>query len=224
LLKTGFYLSADVDMLGAAGRCETHFDGDILLGLLWRFGWDFREGHGVDESEVDDVDRNLGIVAASQGAEDVLFGDRHGIPLLSVYNGASLRRPIPPKPDRLRLKLRKRLLEAGEELIVTDDNEEVVVFQEILPRSGTKIKFTFCCDLGCSGKAVEIASVFAPLGNFEIGEGLRLWKEYNVQASVIRAEAGFAFDAALQNAVLLRHKDTTEFSGKDAADSKIISL
>src|ERR1700733_1379442 len=62
LLDARFNLGADVDVLGASLGGQGHFDGDILL----RF---FRtlEGHGGkihlgDQAQVDNVDRNLGIV------------------------------------------------------------------------------------------------------------------------------------------------------------------
>src|SRR5208337_1692816 len=70
-----FYLRADVDVLGAAGRSEGHVDGHVLFGQLGCVGGDGREVHGIDETEVDDVDGNLGVVATLQGAEDILFGD-----------------------------------------------------------------------------------------------------------------------------------------------------
>ena len=68
-------MSADVDVLGAAGRGEGHIDGNILLGLLRCVGGHGREIYGVDQAEVDNVDGDLGIVTALQCAEDVLFGD-----------------------------------------------------------------------------------------------------------------------------------------------------
>ena len=39
------------------------------------FGWHGGEIHFVDEAEIDDVDRDLGVVATLQRAQDVLFGD-----------------------------------------------------------------------------------------------------------------------------------------------------
>jgi hypothetical protein len=35
------------------------------------------EGYVVDEAEIDDVDGDLGVIAAAERAENVLFGDRH---------------------------------------------------------------------------------------------------------------------------------------------------
>src|ERR1700723_2821661 len=65
LLEARFYLRADVDVLGAAGRGEGHVDGDVLF-FFSRFRG--REVYFVDEAEIDDVDGNLGVVATAQGA------------------------------------------------------------------------------------------------------------------------------------------------------------
>ena len=83
LFDAGFNLGADVDVLGAALRGEGHFDGNILLrsiGILGRGGGKI---HFVDEAKVDDVDRNLRIVATLESAQDVLFvkGWHEAIPL-----------------------------------------------------------------------------------------------------------------------------------------------
>ena len=64
-------------MLGAALGGESHVDGDVLLGFLRLVvtcadgvrasGHGFK-ADGVDEAEIDDVDRNLRVVAAFQRA------------------------------------------------------------------------------------------------------------------------------------------------------------
>ena len=68
LLEPRFYLGADVNVLGAAGRGEGHVDGDVLFGLFRCVGGDGREIYRVDQAEIDNVNGDLGIVAALQGA------------------------------------------------------------------------------------------------------------------------------------------------------------
>src|ERR1022692_1328941 len=76
LLDAGFDLRADVDVLGAALRGEGHFDGDVLLRFVGIVGGRGGKVHFVDQAQVDDVDRDLRIVATLQSAQDILFSDR----------------------------------------------------------------------------------------------------------------------------------------------------
>jgi hypothetical protein len=75
LLDAGFNLSADVYMLGAALRGEGHFDGYVLLGVVCTMSGGGGKVHFVDQAKIDDIDRNLGIVAALQSTQHILFSD-----------------------------------------------------------------------------------------------------------------------------------------------------
>lgn len=72
LLQARFYLGTDIDVLRAALRCQRQVDGDILFVVGCGV-----ELYGIDEAEVDDINRDLGVVAAFERAQDVLFGDWH---------------------------------------------------------------------------------------------------------------------------------------------------
>src|SRR5579863_3613401 len=77
LLDARFHLRADVDMLGAALRGEGHVHRDILLRFFGIRSGCGRKVHVVDQAQIDDVDRNLRVVATLQRAQYVLFGNGH---------------------------------------------------------------------------------------------------------------------------------------------------
>jgi hypothetical protein len=62
LLDAGFDLSADVYVLGTPLGGEGHVDGDVLLALR-----KIVEADVVDESKIDNVDGDFGVVALLKG-------------------------------------------------------------------------------------------------------------------------------------------------------------
>ena len=93
LFEARFHLRADINVLGTAGRRQGHVDGDVLLRLDWIGGCLARslcEVYFVNEAEVDNVHWDLGVVAAFQRAEDVLFGDSGHGRFTSEVSGRSL--------------------------------------------------------------------------------------------------------------------------------------
>ena len=63
-------------MFGAALGGESHIDGDVLL----TFG-DVVEADFIDQTEIDDVDGDFGVVALLECVQNVILGYGHGFPL-----------------------------------------------------------------------------------------------------------------------------------------------
>jgi hypothetical protein len=70
LLEAGFNLRADIDVFGATLGGKGHLDSNVLLLVFRR-----REIHFVNQTEIDNIDRDFRIIATPERTQDILFGD-----------------------------------------------------------------------------------------------------------------------------------------------------
>jgi hypothetical protein len=104
------------------------------------------------------------------------------------------------------------------------EHKLVVEFEVTLAVSCAELELVSGPDARRAGETVEIAMVLAPLGNLEVGKGLGLRHENNIEVAKVGVEIGFAFDGAVQGAVFFDLKNAAEFGWKDALDHEAAGL
>jgi len=109
------------------------------------------------------------------------------------------------------------VFEAGAKVaIVTYEQKLVFVFEERLAVSCSEFKLVSGPNARRARKSVEIASALPALRYFEIGKGLGLGNENNIDVTKVSVEIGFAFDGAVFNAVFEHAKNAAKLGREDA--------
>lgn len=104
------------------------------------------------------------------------------------------------------------------------EHELIVELEVTLAIGRTEIESVASQNAWRTGKAVEIAMIFAPLGNFEVDEALGLRHKDDIDIAEVGAESSFAFNSAAKDAILIDLKHTAELGGKGALHDITVGL
>jgi len=116
------------------------------------------------------------------------------------------------------------LFQASAQVVIAHQQEMVVVFEEVLPRRGPELELISRQNARSAGESVEIASIRAPFSYPEVGKGLGLGHEDDIEGTVICAEVRFPFNGAAQNVAVCHLKNASQLCWEHAPDSKTVSL